>query len=73
MDCPWPVACTTHAGVGEKLSPYHKLNGVIGGGGCQGQIPQCPLLDKVLRLLRNSGRIHEMCWRVVGSHVVGGR
>ncbi len=60
VDCPQPVACTTHAGIAKKLSLYHKLSGVLRGGGGQGQVPQTQLLDKILGLLRDYGRVHQV-------------
>ncbi len=42
---------------------------VLSCGGGQGQIPQSPLLDKILWLLRNDRRVHQVSGRMVGSHV----
>ncbi len=75
----WIVLSLLHAPHMLELARNFLLTtnfyGVICGGGGQGQVPQRPLLDEILRLLRNGGRIHQMGWRVIGSHVidVGGR
>ena len=75
VDSPKSVAGFTHAPVGQKLTLCHEFHCVLCGGGGQGEAPQSPLLDDILRLLRNGGRIHQMGWGVIGSHVVdvGGR
>ncbi len=60
VDGPQSVASSTSAVVGKKLMFCWKFEDVLYGTGSQGQIPQCPLLNELLRLLGNGGRVQLM-------------
>ncbi len=60
VDFSQPIAGATHAGVAQKLLFYPKLGGVCHGGGGQGQVSRTPLLDEILGLLRDDGRVHRV-------------
>ncbi len=60
MDGPESVAGLAHAGVCQKLTLCHEFHSVLSHGGGQCQIPQSPLLDKILWLLRNDRRVHQV-------------
>ncbi len=60
VDGPESVARFTCAGVCQKLTLCHEFDCVLCGHGGQGQVPQTPLLDEILGLLRNDGRVHQV-------------
>ncbi len=57
VDCPEPVPCTTRARIAyiaQKLALWVE--------GAREQVPQTPLLDEIMGLLKVRGRVDEMHW-----------